>query len=151
MSPPRLSRVARGQRRERAWLGAVLVATLLGCKSDAERARLGQVARLADHIDRLRRADNPDKRALLQALAGIDCPDAEACALKDLCLRAYSVHQSALDQIESLQHLAEQQLTAAPPDTNARLERAQAQLEQGKTLGENCAEEQVRLMRSALY
>ena len=129
----------------------MLVATLLSCKSDAERVRLGQVARLADHIDRLRRADNPDKRALLQALGGIDCPDAEACALKDLCLRAYSVHQSALDQIESLQRLAEQTLAPTPADLPASLERAQAQLEQAKTLSEKCAEEQVRLMRSAMY
>ena len=129
----------------------MLVATLLCCKSDAERVRLGQVARLADHIDRLRRAANPDKGALLQALAGIDCPDAEACALKDLCLRAYSVHQSALDQIGSLQRVAEQALAPTPADVPASLERAQAQLEQAKTLSEKCAEEQVRLVRSAMY
>lgn len=151
MSPPRRSRGVRGQRRERAWLAALLVATLLACKSDAERARLGQVARLADHIDRLRRADNRDKRALLQALGGIDCPDAEACALKDLCLRAYSVHQSGLDEIESLQKLAKQEATPAPPDLGVRLERAEAQLVQAKTLSEDCAEEQVRVVRSAMH
>ncbi|HKO89996.1 MAG TPA: hypothetical protein VJU61_02525 [Polyangiaceae bacterium] len=150
MSPSRLSRATQ-RRRERAWLGAVLVATLFACKSDAERVRLGQVARLADHIDRLRRADNPDKRALLQTLTGIDCPDTEACALKDLCLRAYSVHQRALDEIESLQSLARQQLNPAPPDLGVRLERAQAQLVQAKALSEQCAEEQVRLMRSAMH
>lgn len=147
-APPRSTR---RQRRERVWLGAVLVATLLACKSDAERVRLGQVARLADHIDRLRRADNPDKRALLQALAGIDCPDAEACALKDLCLRAYGLHQNALDQIEVLQRLAVQKLAPPPADLPESLERAHAQLEQAKTLSEKCAEEQVRLMRSAMY
>jgi hypothetical protein len=121
----------------------------LACKSDAERSHQGQVARLAEHIDRLRRADNQAKREPLAALAAIPCPDADACALQDLCLRAYRLHQSALDAISSLQRLSQSD-GPAPPDTARRLEQAQTELAQAKTLSETCAEQQVRVVRKAL-
>jgi hypothetical protein len=107
------------------------------------------VARLAEHIDRLRRADNHAKRAPLAALAAIPCPDADACALQDLCLRAYRLHQSALDAISTLDNLAQSD-TPPPPDVSQRLQQAQADLGQAKTLSETCAEQQVRVLRQAL-
>jgi hypothetical protein len=128
---------------------SLLCASGLGCKSDAERAQEGQVARLAEHIDRLRRADNRAKREPLAALAALSCPDPDACALQDLCLRAYHLHQSALDAISSLERLSQSD-TPPPPDVGQRLARAQAELAQAKTLSETCAEHQVRVVRKAL-
>jgi hypothetical protein len=127
----------------------LLTALLPSCKSDAERARQGQVARLVEHIDRLRRADNLEKRAPLEALTHVPCPDAEACALQDLCLRAYRLHQSSLDTIRELDQHAR---SPAPPpaDVGERLTRAERDLTQAKTLSEQCAETQVRVMRKAL-
>jgi hypothetical protein len=119
------------------------------CKSDAERAHQGQVARLAEHIDRLRRADNQAKREPLSALAAIPCPDADACALQDLCLRAYRLHQSALDAISALTQLSRSD-APPPPDVSQRLAQARAELAQAKTLSETCAEQQVRVVRKAL-
>jgi hypothetical protein len=120
-----------------------------GCKSDAERAHQGQVARIAEHIERLRLADNRDKRAPLEALAAVPCPDAEACALQDLCLRGYRLHQGALDAIAALER---QSRSASPPpaDVGQRLARAQNDLAQAKTLTEDCADQQVRVLRKAL-
>lgn len=141
-----------GERRERfahfLALG-LLCAGSFACKSDAERAHQGQVARIAEHIDRLRRADNQAKREPLAALAAIPCPDGDACALQDLCLRAYRLHQSALDAIRSLEDLSRSS-TPPPPDVSQRLTQAQIDLSQAQTLSETCAEQQVRVVRKAL-
>ena len=145
MRPP-----AERPRRLARWLAlGLLCSSTLGCKSDAERAHQGQVARIAEHIDRLRRADNRDKREPLAALAAIPCPDADACALQDLCLRAYRLHQSALDAISSLEQLSRSN-TPAPSDVGQRLQQAQTDLAQAKTLSEECTEQQIRVVRKAL-
>lgn len=131
------------------WGPVLLGALLLCCKSDAERAHQGQVARLVEHIDRLRRADNVQKREPLEALTRVPCPDAEACALQDLCLRAYRLHQSGLDTIAELEQRA---ASPAPPPlaVGEQVQRAERDLAQAKTLSEQCAEQQVRVMRKAL-
>jgi hypothetical protein len=130
-------------------LGSVCL--LLGCRSDAERAEQGRVANLAERIDRLRRADNPGKRPLLQALEASACVSADACALKDLCVRAYQVHQRALDSIESLKHLAASDAgTGVSEPVRERLRQAEQDLATARELGERCAEEQVRTVRKVL-
>jgi hypothetical protein len=128
---------------------SLLCSSGLACTSDAERAHQGQVVRIAEHIDRLRRADNQAKREPLAALAAIPCPDADACALQDLCLRAYRLHQSALDAIRSLEQLSRSP-TPPPSDVAQRLQQAQTDLAQAKGLSETCAEQQVRVVRKAL-
>jgi hypothetical protein len=137
-----------------AYASALLLALglvcLSGCKSDAERTRLAQAARLAEHVDRLRRADNQDKRALLGALRGAECHEPEACAFKDLCVRAYELHQHALDSISRLKQLTEQRAGALPQTSAAELAEVQAELDRAKVLTEQCAEEQVRVVRDAL-
>ena len=120
-----------------------------GCKSDAERAHQGQVARIAAHIERLRLADNRDKRAPLDALAAVPCPDAEACALQDLCLRGYRLHQGALDSIAALERQAKSD-SPPPADLGQRLTKAQNDLDRAKKLTEDCADQQVRVLRKAL-
>lgn len=121
----------------------------VACKSDAERAHQGQVARLAEHIERLRLADNRDKRGPLQALAAVPCPDAEACALQDLCLRGYRLHQGALDSIAALERQSKSD-APAPADVGQQLAKAQSDLAQAKTLTEECADQQVRILRKTL-
>jgi hypothetical protein len=137
-----------------AYASALLLALSLvcvsGCKSDAERARLAQTARLAEHVDRLRRADNQDKRALLDALRQAECHEPEACAFKDLCVRAYALHQHALDSIGRLKQLTEQGAGALPQASAAELARVQEELDRAKALTEQCAEEQVRVVRKSL-
>jgi hypothetical protein len=137
-----------GQRPLR-WGHVLLGALSLCCKSDAERAHQGQVARLVEHIDRLRRADNVQKRAPLEALTRVPCPDVEACALQDLCLRAYRLHQSGLDTIAELEQRA---ASPSPPPSGVgeQVQRAELDLAQAKTLSEQCAEQQVRVMRKVL-
>jgi hypothetical protein len=131
-------------------LSALLASVLLpGCKSDAERVHQGQVARLVEHVDRLRRAENHAKRAPLEALTRVPCPDAEACALQALCVRAYQLLQGSLDAMSELDRQARS--PEPPPATvGERLQRAERELAQSKALSEQCAEEQVRVMRKAL-
>jgi hypothetical protein len=125
------------------------IGLLLGCRSDAERAEQGRIANLAERIDRLRRADNPGKRPLLEALEAAPCVSTDACALKDLCLRAYQVHQRALDSIESLKRVADGDAGVSQP-VRERLQRAEQDLGTARELGERCAEEQVRTVRKVL-
>jgi hypothetical protein len=133
---------------------ALCLAATPGCKSDAERAELAEVAHLVERIDRLRRADNADKEPLLGALSQAECHGADACALKDLCVRAYRLHQDALDAIAAAKRRAA--LDAAAMDAAAkareatRLSGIENDLTEAKALAERCAEEQVRVMRSKL-
>jgi len=133
----------------RALLCCIACFIASGCKSDAERAHQGQVARIAEHIERLRLADNRDKRAPLEALAAVPCPDAEACALQDLCLRGYRLHQGALDAIAALERQSRSD-SPPPADVGQRLAKAQNDLAQAKTLTEDCADQQVRILRKTL-
>jgi hypothetical protein len=127
---------------------ALLVALSLACHSDARRAEQARIAHLAERIDRLRRADNPDKRALLEALKQAECVGPDACGLKDLCVRAYGVHQRALDAIDSLKELS---ADAGPSAAlRARLQATERDLTEAKDLSEQCAEEQVRSVRKTL-
>jgi hypothetical protein len=137
------------QLRQAAWPIAGCACLLLACRSDAERAEQGRVANLAERIDRLRRADNPAKRPLLAALASATCVSADECALKDLCVRAYQVHQRALDAIESLKLVAASD-AGVSASLRARLEQAEQDLTSARELGERCAEEQVRTVRKVL-
>jgi hypothetical protein len=125
-----------------------------GCKSDAERAELAEVAHLVEHIDRLRRADNADKEPLLGALSAAECRGADACALKDLCVRAYRLHQDALDAIAAAKRRASDDAAAldaaATAREAARLSAIEGDLNEAKGLTERCANEQVRVMRSKL-
>ena len=130
---------------------SLLVAGLvaLGCQSDARRLERARMANLAERIDRLRRAENPDKRPLLEELARAECVGADACALKDLCVRAYQVHQRALDAIEGLAAQAQADASATP-SVRERLQRAEQDLTLARELSQRCAEEQVRAVRKVL-
>jgi hypothetical protein len=120
-----------------------------GCTSDAKRVEQGRVANLAERIDRLRRAENADKRPLLEQLTRAECVSPDACALKDLCVRAYQLHQRGLDAIAALRHVAQRD-AGASADVSSRLETADRDLAQARELAERCSEEQVRVVRKTL-
>ena len=124
------------------WLGT-------GCTSDARRAEQGRVANLAERIDRLRRAENPDKRPLLEQLERAECVSVDACALKDLCVRAYRVHQRGLDGIDALSALARRD-AGTRADVAERLRAADQDLALARDLAQRCSEEQVRTVRKIL-
>jgi hypothetical protein len=128
----------------RTFAALVALAFALGCPSDSERRHRAEVALLAEHIDRLRSADNANKREPLSRLMALECRESELCALKDLCVRAYDLHQNALDSIE---HMKQVDPKARSPVELAQTER---DLQQARQLGEQCAEEQVRVVRKVL-
>lgn len=122
---------------------------LCACQSDARRAEQARIANLAERIDRLRRADNPDKRALLADLKKAECAGPDACGLKDLCVRGYEVHQRALDAIDSLK-LAAANDAGPTPELRERLRGAERDLGEAVNLSQRCADEQVRAVRKTL-
>jgi hypothetical protein len=127
----------------------LLVAAPLACRSDAERAEQGRIMNLAERIDRLRRADNRDKRELLVGLKKAECVGADACGLKDLCVRAYEMHQQALDAIEALKKLATGDAGPSPA-VRQRLQITEQNLSDAQKLGQECADQQVRTVRKTL-
>jgi len=149
------ARARRGRRRGvTRWLhlcgaGAALWLGALGCTSDARRAEQARVANLAERIDRLRRADNADKRPLLKDLERAECAGADACALKDLCVRAYRLHQQGLDAIAALSALARAD-AGAGANVSGTLSAAERDLAQARELAQLCSEEQVRTVRKTM-
>jgi hypothetical protein len=133
-----------------AALIALLCSASLACKSDAQRADQGRIANLAERIDRLRRAENRDKRELLEGLKKAECVGPDACGLKDLCVRAYETHQRALDAIEALKTLASASEAAPSPAVRQQLSEAEQDLSEAQRLGRECADEQVRAVRKTL-
>lgn len=98
----------------------------------------------------MRSADNRDKRVALSRLNEVGCTETETCALKELCVQAYTLHVTALDTIARLKRQASSdagKLAASPAAAIAETER---QLLEARTLSQSCAEEQVRLVRKAL-
>ena len=146
-------RVARVRWAARVPLGLLLASlcsgVASGCTSDAKRAEQGRVANLAERIDRLRRAENSDKRPLLEQLTRAECASPDACALKDLCVRAYQLHQRGLDTIASLRVIAQRD-AGAGADISPRLETADRDLAHARELAQRCSEEQVRVVRKIL-
>jgi len=136
--------------RRGAGLLLALACLALACKSDAQRAEQARIANLAERIDRLRRADNPNKRSLLADLEKAECVGPDACGLKDLCVRAYLVHQRALDAIESLKREAGTDAGAPGPAVRERLQSAERDLAQAVDLSQRCADEQVRAVRKTM-
>ena len=131
-------------------LAVVVCSVALGCQSDARRADQARIANLAERIDRLRRADNPDKRALLDDLKKAECVGADACGLKDLCVRGYEVHQRALDAIESLKRAAASDSGPPSPAIRERLLGAERDLSDAVNLSQRCADEQVKAVRKTM-
>lgn len=123
---------------------------LTACQSDARRAEQARIANLAERIDRLRRADNADKRSLLDDLQKAECVGPDACGLKDLCVRAYQIHQRALDAIESLKRAAARDAGPPSPAVREQLLGAQRDLGQAVNLSQQCSDEQVKAVRKTL-
>lgn len=153
--------LARGTQRSRWRLACAMAIALLSgaCKSDRDRERDASLARLAAQIDRLRAADNAHKQPLLEQLFALECGDADACALKQLCSDAYVIHQTALERIRNLQRLAARDGGAAYDPSSIGLatgsiagaiDEAQRGLDEAKPLMERCAAEQVRIVRQRL-
>jgi hypothetical protein len=130
------------------WLLGLSV--LFGCRSDAERRRQADIARLAEHVDRLRSADNRDKRVALSRLNEVGCTEPETCALKELCVQAYTLHVAALDTITRLKRQAASDAGRLAPSPGAAIAETERQLLEARTLSQRCAEEQIRLVRKAL-
>jgi hypothetical protein len=95
------------------------------------------VAHLCWTEERLRRAANPDKAALLAELATAPCPDRAACTVRDKCAAAYTLHVDAL----KLTQAAKQRMQAGEGQQAAGLlSAAEANLKQAGVQVAQCTE-----------
>jgi hypothetical protein len=126
---------------------------LLGCNSEAKRRSQAEAVRVAQQIDRLREADNDHKRGELGTLVGLACGEPAVCTLKELCVRAYSLHQEALDEIAALKAMTAPGSAvpaAAARDASSRLDMTEQKLERARADTAECAREQVVVVRRFL-
>ncbi|HET9933236.1 MAG TPA: hypothetical protein VFQ35_21175, partial [Polyangiaceae bacterium] len=80
-----------------AELAALLLSALLvsNCRSSEAREREAEFARIGHSIDALRNAPNEGKAPLIQALEKQECRERSACDLKETCISAYRLLDSA--------------------------------------------------------
>jgi hypothetical protein len=69
---------------------------VFGCDLNDGLRERQTVAHLCWTEERLRGAANPDKAAALAELAAAACPNRSACAMRDTCAAAYTLHVDAL-------------------------------------------------------
>jgi hypothetical protein len=89
----------------------------LSCHSDQRLREQQASAHICWVEERLRNAANPDKAAFLADLARSPCPSPAACALRDRCTAAYTLHVDGL----KLTRVAKQQMQDGRGDEAARL------------------------------
>lgn len=135
----------------RGWLLLAFVAASFAtsCRSSEARRREAEALALAHVIDALRDAPNEGKSAALERLRGTACEDPEVCALKAACVAAYERHESALGASGRARTLLSQPDggTQAALAAAAELNRAQAQLEESRSLTDSCVSLQGELTR----
>jgi hypothetical protein len=129
-------------------LGLALLGHGSGCRSatpggDAQAAR-SEAARLSQLIDRLRAADNAQKKEWLTLLEAEPC--SELCRLKQTCHGAYQEHVAALEAIQEVKAFGTAIPTPAGMDEGAlvaaKLDEAERRLDKARKLSAECVEAQ---------
>ena len=88
-------------RLSRPWVPALLALGVFGCNGNDALREQQTVAHLCWTEERLRRSANPDKAAALADLVAAPCPKPAACAVRDKCAGAYTLHVDALKLIQA--------------------------------------------------
>lgn len=127
------------------------LALALACQSRAERAEIGDVARIAGLVERLRDADPSREAGALTRLEQATCAGVVACSLKDVCLRAHRLRRRALRQALALgNELQVPESDAGTAVRLAELPRTRSDLALAAKLVDECHARQVRSMRETL-
>jgi len=128
-----------------------LLFALISCRSEAARRLEGESEALGRRIDAVRNAPNEAKPELLRALAAAACESAEACALRQLCVSAYTRHLAALEGSARARRLLAipDGGTRASIDAARALAEADLALAESRQQSERCAAEQGALRRRA--
>lgn len=145
---------ARSPRVGRRVIGSAVAFVFLltaGCRSGASRQLEAEALGLARYIDALRNAPNDAKPVLLGALRSARCQSAEACALRELCVDAYTRHVEALNASSRARALLAEPDggTSASIAAAQQIARAELELERGSALASRCASAQGELLRQA--
>jgi len=130
---------------------ALLCVSLIACRSAEARAREAEAARLAQAIDALRNAPNEGKAPLLAALERNECVHPKACELKQTCVAAYRLLESARSASARARDLLAERDggPAAAIAAAGEVNRAESELLRAGDLTERCATSQGRLLRES--
>jgi hypothetical protein len=128
----------------RALIGALgLIA--LACDAEREERLAREVARLCRAEEQLRQAPNGAKAQLLAELSRAPCPEPAACAARDSCTSAYTLHVDAL----ALTQVAKQNIADGQNEQAAKLlGTAETKLEQARSGIERCTAQFAALRRA---
>lgn len=84
------------------WLCAGLAGGLVACKSAAERKFEQESRTLSIVVRELRDAPHNAKQPGIERLRGLGCEHPRACQTQQVCLQAYTLHQSAMETTTEL-------------------------------------------------
>ena len=73
-----------------------LTPSAAGCDDEAKAAQRAEAERIVHAVRELRDADSDSKAVQLEKLKGQPCQVPELCGLRDLCSKAYTLHQRGL-------------------------------------------------------
>ena len=129
---------------------ALALALTAACRSQEARVLEAESARIGRAVNALRDAPNPAKATLLEALEAEPCREPAACALKALCVKAYTRHVESLDSSERARTLLAQPDggTEATLAAASALNQAEAQQAEAGKLTDACAAKQGELRRA---
>jgi hypothetical protein len=113
----------------------MLVGLAFACEQQPSREVVAEAAALDRGIDVVRQALNVEKSSRLQALRELPCSEPALCELKRECVKAYTRHVAALDEVAKVKG----ELNRAPAETlEARLERARLELIEAQAATQGC-------------
>lgn len=125
----------------RAGILATGVALGGACDDELGQRQAANLDQVIHVVEQLRQAPNDAKRPWLDELARTPCDSPKACELQRLCMQAYTLHQSGLDQRDA----AARQLEQAPNEARKNLAAATRDLGRARKLTVRCAEARARL------
>jgi hypothetical protein len=136
-------------REPKRWRAVVALALFASCacRSETERRRTLDALLVSSAVEAVREAPHDDKGAALERLRVTSCTDARACAVKELCLQAYTLHQKS---VATTRALARAEPSGELPSGAAELlARAERDLAAAKRMSEECLRLETALVLEA--
>jgi hypothetical protein len=125
--------------------GAAALALAGGCHAQNEADRRVEAGIVTHAVEALRNAPNAGKRPFLDKLEATECK--ALCELRDVCVRAYSLQQSALEALATARMLARASTDVVDTRTVELLKAAETNLNDSREQTKQCADAEAAARR----
>jgi hypothetical protein len=112
--------------------------SVIGCRSEAERAESREAELVSSAIQTLRAAPHNEKRPPLDRLRELECRHVRTCEAQQICAQAYSLHQKALDTSSLLRQKLREGSAPSVEAVGELLALAEKDLERSRRMMDEC-------------